>query len=58
MAYEPERPLEPPAEQDFYCPVCGAENPETIYTVFGQRAVGCDLCLCALEPREYLEGRR
>ena len=36
----PELPLEPGTEKDFYCPVCGAENPEKIYEVPGQGAVG------------------
>lgn len=54
---EPERPLEPPVEQEFCCPVCGAENPEKIYEIPGQGAVGCDLCLCAYEPWEYFERR-
>lgn len=52
---DPERPVDPLAEQDYYCPVCGAENPEKIYEVPGQGAVGCDECLCAYEPWEYFE---
>ena len=44
-------------EKDYYCPLCGAENPEKIYTVPGQGAVGCDECLCAYEPWEYFENR-
>ena len=55
----PERPLEPQENRDFYCPICGAENPEKIYEVPGQGAIGCDECLCAYEPWEYFEeGRR
>lgn len=42
-------------EKDYYCPLCGAENPEKIYTVPGQGAVGCDQCLCAYDPWEYFE---
>jgi hypothetical protein len=44
-------------ERDYYCPLCGAENPEKIYEVPGQGAVGCDECLCAYEPWEYFENR-
>ena len=54
---DPERPVEPPAGKDYNCPVCGAENPEKIYEVPGQGAVGCDECLCAYEPWEYFENR-
>lgn len=53
----PELPIEPPAKKDFFCPLCGAENPEKIYEVPGQGAVGCDECLCAYEPWEYFENR-
>ena len=55
MSYEPERPLEPPTEEVYFCPICGVENPETIYTAPGEGAVGCDQCLCAYEPRDYFE---
>lgn len=58
MNREPERRLEPPVEQALYCPVCGAEDPENIYTAPGQGAVGCDRCLCAYEPWEYFERGR
>lgn len=44
-------------ERDYYCPLCGAENPEKIYTVPGQGAVGCDECLCAYEPWDYFENK-
>lgn len=50
-----ERALEPPESDIFNCPICGAENPEKIYTVPGQGAVGCDECLCAYEPWDYFE---
>lgn len=53
----PEKRLEPPAEEILRCPLCGAENPEKIYTVPGQGAVGCDECLCAYEPWEWFENR-
>ena len=41
--------------KELYCPICGAENPERIYTVPGQGAVGCDECLCAYDAWEYFE---
>lgn len=52
---DPEQPVNPPTEKDYNCPVCGAENPEKIYEVPGQGAVGCDECLCSYEPWEYFE---
>ena len=52
---EPERHLEPPEEPVYFCPVCGAESPEKIYTVPGQGPIGCDICLCAYEPWEWFE---
>ena len=57
MNHDPERPLEPPMSRDYNCPICGAANPEKIYTVPGEGAVGCDECLCAFEPWEYFERR-
>ena len=42
-------------DRDYYGPLCGAENPEKIYEVPGQGAIGCDICLCAYEPWDYFE---
>lgn len=50
-----ERRLEPPKSDVWACPICGAENPEKIYSVPGEGAVGCDECLCAYEPYEYFD---
>ena len=55
MRPDPERPIEPPEEQVYSCPMCGAENPDKIYTIPGAGAVGCSECLCAYEPWEYFE---
>ena len=44
-----------PGARDYCCPLCGAENPEKIYTVPGEGAVGCDECLRALDPVDYYE---
>lgn len=41
----------------YYCPLCGATDPEKIYTVPGEGPVGCDECPCAYEPWEYFEDR-
>jgi hypothetical protein len=41
--------------ENVYCPLCGAENPEKIFTIPGQGVVGCDECLCAYDPWEYFE---
>lgn len=46
---------EPEMQKDYECPMCGAENPEKIYVVPGEGAVGCDYCLCAYDPWEYFE---
>ena len=58
MRADPERPLEPQETPEYYCPVCGAGDPDKIYIVPGQGAIGCDLCLCAYEPWEYFERYR
>jgi hypothetical protein len=42
-------------ERTFYCPICGAEEPEKIYTVPGEGAVGCDICLRSFDPWDYYE---
>lgn len=55
MRTDPERPLEPQERPEYCCPLCGAANPEKIYTIPGQGAIGCDECLCAYEPWEYFE---
>lgn len=49
------RSLEPPAEVEYSCPLCGAENPEHIFEAPGEGAVGCSTCLCAYEPWEYFD---
>ena len=41
-----------------YCPVCGATDPEKIYTVPGEGAIGCDMCLCAYDPWDYFDEAR
>ena len=53
----PERDVEAPQSDDFYCPICGFENPETIYEVPGNGAVGCNECLSAYDPWDYYERR-
>ena len=44
-------------DTNYYCPICGFENPETIYEVPGQGAVGCNECLSAYDPWDYYERR-
>ena len=46
---------EPEMQKDYECPMCGADNPEKIYVVPGEGAVGCDYCLCAYDHWEYFE---
>ena len=55
MWNEPERPLDPPEQKSLWCPLCGAENPEKIYTAPGEGPVGCDLCLCEYDAWEFFE---
>lgn len=44
-------------EEMWYCPVCGAECPDYIYTVDlrsgGEEPVGCTECLNAIEGWTY-----
>ena len=42
-----------PDGDDVYCPVCGAENPETIYLQGGE-ILGCDECVKRVDGYDYL----
>ena len=53
----PERDVEAPQSDDYCCPICGFENPETIYEVPGNGAVGCSDCLRAMDPWDFYERR-
>ena len=42
------------APREYCCPVCGAEC-QTIYTDSTRAAVGCDVCLDAMEAWDYFD---
>lgn len=42
-------------DRTYYCPLCGAMNPDHIYSVAGGTAVGCSDCLCSFDPADYYE---
>lgn len=51
--YEPERRLDPPEQKSYYCPTCGAENPEHYYRNWFGRIVGCDKCVDTLDAAQW-----
>jgi hypothetical protein len=50
---EPERPLEPPEPKDYYCPVCGEENPERYFRNNLMEIVGCNHCIEELDAADW-----
>lgn len=52
LYYEPERPLVPKDAPSYYCPVCGAENPEYYY-IGEDGIVGCDECIYPRDAAQY-----
>lgn len=54
---DPERPLEPREPRVVCCPICGAEEPETVIQEPGGRVLGCSECLCMCDAWEWFEER-
>ena len=52
---DPERPVDPPEYRNWFCPVCGAEEPEMIIQEPGGAVLGCDVCLCMYEAWDWFE---
>ena len=42
-----------PAEETFYCPVCGAENPEDFILDDYDQVIGCDCCAKKRDAYEW-----
>lgn len=42
-------------EKEYYCPVCGEEVTERIYTSTDGEIVGCENCIIIKEPYEVME---
>lgn len=52
---DPERPLEPPERAPRHCPICGAEEPETLIQEPGGGVLGCDQCLCLYDAGDWFD---
>lgn len=55
---DPERALEPPEQTLRCCPICGAEEPETIIQEPGGRVLGCDECLIMRPLGDWFNAQR
>ena len=55
LVNDPERPLEPRERAPRRCPICGAEEPESIIQEPGGAVLGCDECLCMYEAGDWFE---
>ena len=54
----PERPQEPREDGVVCCPICGAESPQKVVCEPGIGVLGCDICLCMYDARDYFEEGR
>lgn len=52
---DPERLVDPPEYRSWFCPICGAEEPEKIIQEPGGAVLGCDVCLCMYEAWDWFE---
>jgi hypothetical protein len=46
-----------PEAEDFFCPVCGAENPEKFYVVDGE-VIGCESCVNTQDAYDWHDRHR
>lgn len=46
-----------PEPEDFYCPVCGAENPEKFYEIDGD-VIGCECCVNVHDAYDWYDRHR
>lgn len=46
-----------PEAENFYCPVCGAENPEKFYEVDGE-VIGCEECVKTHDAYDWFDRHR
>lgn len=45
-----------PAADDWYCPVCHAENPDWFFRYRGDTDIlGCENCIDMIEPEDVLD---
>lgn len=44
-------------DEDVYCPVCGAENPDYLYIIDGD-CQGCECCVKRVDAYEWIMKRR
>jgi len=58
MAYYPERPLEPPPDDNPICPVCGNECKEIYRNFFTGEIIGCDSCITSHDAYDWWDETR
>lgn len=46
-----------PEAEDFYCPICGAENPEKFYEINGE-VIGCESCVNSHDAYDWYDKHR
>lgn len=46
-----------PDSEDVYCPVCGEENPDTLYIV-DNSVIGCECCVRRVDAYEWLTAKK
>ena len=46
----------PEVTYTYYCPVCGDEVEETVYTTIDGEVIGCENCVQARDPEGMLDG--
>jgi hypothetical protein len=44
-------------DEDVYCPVCGAENPDYLYIIDGE-CQGCDECVKRVDAYDWIMTKR
>ena len=58
MAYYPERPIDPPEDDNPECPCCGAECKTVYINSYTGEVMGCDECIHEKDAYDWQDENR